>query len=63
MEYWSLEAFQTIGNRLGFFLKVNMSFLVTSLMMVFWILVLVDICEGLVEEFNLEQGRRILLKH
>jgi hypothetical protein len=52
MQLWNLPRFTSIGNRLGIFLDVDMSFEKTSLMTMERILVNIDIRQGL--EFELE---------
>ena len=55
-QYWSKEHFICIGNILGTFLEVDLSFKVTKLHRVAQILVNINVREGLYEEIHLSWG-------
>jgi hypothetical protein len=62
MEFWTKKIFSELGNFLGTFLDVDMSFLESGEMAVARILVSLDIQEGLIEELELIFGEKSL-KH
>jgi hypothetical protein len=52
-ELWTKEGFRLLGNTMGTFLGIDMSFLETKKMSVARILVFLNIRKGLAEEINL----------
>jgi hypothetical protein len=53
MEYWTKKSFTELGNALGSFVDVDMSFLEIGEMEFARILVSLDVREGFLEELNL----------
>jgi hypothetical protein len=56
VDFWTKESFKEIGNVLGLFLDVDMSFESLREMFVARILVFLDVKEGWAEEFELVEG-------
>jgi hypothetical protein len=52
MEYWTKQSFMALGNALGFFMDVDMSFLETREMAIAKILVSLEMKEGLFKELE-----------
>jgi hypothetical protein len=61
-KFWNSKSFREMGNLLGLYLVVDMSFESTSQRYVAHILVLINIREGLVEDLNLFQGLTFVQK-
>ena len=55
-QYWTEEHFTCIGNILGTFLEVDLSFKITKLRRVAQILVNINVRESLYEEIHLSWG-------
>lgn len=53
MQFWSMERFRAIGNYLGHFINVDMSFKVLGLMKVTQILVNLDVRASILEEMKI----------
>jgi len=56
IEFWSYEVFKEIGNSLGVFYEANMIFEETRIMTIVWILVGIDLRDGLALELVLQKG-------
>ena len=55
-EYWSLDFFKLIGNTLGTFLEVDLSFLESGVCCLGKVLVLIDLRNGLAADIVIKQG-------
>ena len=55
-EFWSVEFFRMLGNTLGTFLEVDVSFLETHICSLGKILVLLDMRNGLAEDIVIKKG-------
>jgi hypothetical protein len=56
MQYWNPVCFSTIGNKLGEFIEVDLSFEDTGLMSVARILVKLDLRPGLLKDLTIEMA-------
>ena len=55
-EFWSMEFFKLIGNTLGTFLEVDLSFLASGVYCLGKVLVLIDIRKGLASDIVIKRG-------
>ena len=55
-EFWSVEFFRMLGNTLGTFLEVDVSFLETGMCCLGKIMVLLDLRNGLAEDIVIKKG-------
>ena len=55
-EFWSVDFFKMIGNALGTFVEVDLSFLETGICCLGKVLVLLDMCNGLAEDIAIKKG-------
>ena len=59
LEFWNLNSFGEFGNTLDIYLNLDMSFITTKRMTIDWILLSLNVQEGLSEEIKLIWGKEI----